>query len=90
MYACDKYLGWHLKASSHLPHADRKSQIRTIWVAIANPLSELEQKTDSLCLPNLELLMFVLACVAKPIALRQSQQTQSALSVRITFRFTRR
>jgi hypothetical protein len=29
-----------------------------------NPLSELNQKTDSLCLPKLELLMFALACVA--------------------------
>jgi hypothetical protein len=37
-------------------------------LAIADPLSELEQKTDSLCLPNLELMMFALACVAQPIA----------------------
>jgi hypothetical protein len=36
--------------------------------AIADPLSELEQKIDSLCLPNLELLIFALACVAQPIA----------------------
>jgi hypothetical protein len=33
-------------------------------LAIADPLSELEQKTDSLCLPNLELLSCALACVA--------------------------
>jgi hypothetical protein len=29
--------------------------------AIADPLSELEQKVDSPCLPNLELLMFGIA-----------------------------
>jgi hypothetical protein len=35
-----------------------------ILFIVGDPLSELGQKTDSLCLPNLELLMFALACVA--------------------------
>jgi hypothetical protein len=30
-------------------------------LAVADPLLELEQKTDSLCLPKLELLIFAIA-----------------------------
>jgi hypothetical protein len=31
---------------------------------VTNPLSELKQKAGPLCLPNLELLVYALACVA--------------------------
>jgi hypothetical protein len=43
-------------------------------LAIAAPLSELEQKTDSLCLPKLWLLSFAIAkrC-CKQIAIRKSR-----------------
>jgi hypothetical protein len=44
------------------------SQLFVLSLAIADPFSALNQKTDSLCLPNLELLSLALACVAQPIA----------------------
>jgi hypothetical protein len=37
------------------------SQLFVLSLAIAHPLSALNQKTDSLCLPNVELLSLVIA-----------------------------
>jgi hypothetical protein len=73
-----------------------------ILFIVANPLSELGQKTDSLCLLKLELLVVAiadpfsaLANLADPFCLlfcdRHSEnqgRTQSAISVRITFRLS--
>jgi hypothetical protein len=39
-------------------------RLTIILFIVANPLSKLGQKTDSLCSPNLELLSCALACVA--------------------------
>jgi hypothetical protein len=44
------------------------SQLFVLSLAIADPFSALNQKTDSLCLPILDLLSCALACVAQPIA----------------------